>query len=248
MKKRIISLLLIVITMFSFSSTAFATSEDAAGNEYSINEMNDDRLLEMIVENSELAINGIAVEEAPISSDVSLVSHTDYVDGSSKSIYDAEINIGIVFDETINKDGTVSAVARAINTKTESSDTSFSSDVEITCTITYESGSMLEGGAYVDYLKLTNVSASFVRKDTTCTLSNKKVRGRYSGYNLSTSQFVNYTSPWYATTSASISGAPLESTSGGMSCWLYGDGGCTVTRGNQTWDLVFTVVHTEFSV
>lgn len=154
---------------------------------------------------------------------------------SGEQSYVSTVAIDIEFVETTDAQGDVLTTPRASYTKEEYVQSS--SDVRVYAKIYWSTGEMYNAGAYVPYVKLTQVSSRYELLDTTCTLSNKCLRFGYGGYNLDTSGFVNYTSNWLNTTSYNVSAPPLEATPEGISFELWGAAKCTMTRGNQTWNV-----------
>ena len=258
MMKKLIARMLVVAFAVSFASIAYATTNTTISclttntepvhtikREFNYMDagIEGENILTQLLDNAQLTINGIPlnIENCVVGSN-KLVSVQQNGNGTGHGNYLAELGIGVAFEEI----GGVITPKATTYTKTEESDNSISTDVYITVTITYEAGSMQHGGQTVSYLELISVAASYRSTSVQLSLTHKNVRGRYIGYNLNTSQFVNYTSPWYEATSCSINGVPLEDTRDGISCGLYGDARVTVTRGNQTWIVEYTVFHTGY--
>lgn len=243
--KKGLSILLVLAMALYLSVPAFAAQPDA--EEAAITNQTEflDYALNELVESTAFKINGIQVEDALPEASTRMVGSVRHVDGTVSPVYEAKLVYEVAVKEVVDANG----VARAtVYTKTESTndDPNWLHDAEITLTITYEEGTMYDAGVdNVRYVKLTNVSADMHARYAGIRLSNPRVRGRYRGYDLDKDKFVSYNSPWYTGSSATISGAPLEDTIDGMRGFLYGDGACTLTRGNQTWDLEYTVSHTS---
>lgn len=150
--------------------------------------------------------------------------------------YVSSVAIDIDFTETKNELGETVLTPRANYSKEEVE--THGSNMRIYTTIYWSTGEVYDAGAYVPYVKLTRVSSTYERLDTTCQVSNKCLRYQYAGYDLDDDVLDNYTSPWYTTTNYSVTAPHLEATPDGMYFEICGESKCTLTRGNQTWDLI----------
>lgn len=231
--KKLVSTLLIACILASASIPAFAAESNTTNYSSAIccSATQFENLLKESVcihlDDEELNIGSPVI-------DTQLVTGPSNYASSAEQNFISTIAIDVALIESQDEHGTLTVVPRANYTKEETGQSS--SDIRIYTKIYWSTGEIYNAGADVAYVKLTQVSSTYQLLDTTCTLSNKCLKYGYGGYSLETSSFVDYESPWYATSSFSVTAPPLEATPGGMYFEIWGEAKCTMTRGNQTWD------------
>lgn len=164
--------------------------------------------------------------------------------GQLEKEYRADIIMGVDFSENENDSKsttninyyTISKDSKDVGIGGDYLGNKYSSDVNIITTIHYTVSSKKSSGTTLNYMKLTKVSAKFKILDPSCTISNKKVRARYAGYDIDKNKIVKLTTTsWYSGTSKELSSPCLEITTGGIIAQLYGDAKCTVKRKGSSW-------------
>ncbi len=163
-----------------------------------------------------------------------LLEERKYENGADESLYLTTVITDVSFVEDALGSATP-VIARALNTK-EENNKGYSTDVRVYCKIYYTSGTY----SGTPYVQLTKVEGTFTLLDSQCTINTKYVRGYWGGFTTEI-KVVRYDSPWYQKSgnpiSQSFTGARMIDIDGSAMYEIGGTAKCTVSRGNQTWDL-----------
>lgn len=190
-------------------------------------------MVESVKESAEIFIDGVKVD----TSEASVTSRLVESNGADTDpIYEMSLLVGAEFEKQIAEDGTKTVTPRATHSVTDE----WTTDAYITATINCTSGTTTHGGATVQYMKLNSIEGSFTMTDSSCKLSNKKIQGGYTGYNLSNSTYGNGTSSWYSCSGSSITRSytsPMLEHKTGLGGVIWAKSVCTITRYSQSWNV-----------